>query len=69
MLLYSSDLCRHQITSLSGLTYDYVRMRVVVHSLAIYGANTTRSAVPVGVFDDSDTFIHIERRVKPGDQR
>lgn len=36
----------------------YVRMRVVVHSLATYGANTTRSAVPLTVSDAQDTFIH-----------
>lgn len=30
-----------------GLTNIYVRMRVVVHSLATYGANTTRSPVPL----------------------
>lgn len=29
------------------LSDHYVRMRVVSHSLATYGANTTRSAVPL----------------------
>lgn len=47
-VVHSSDLCRHQTTQ-SVRINQYVRMRVVVHSLATYGANTTRSVVSIVV--------------------
>lgn len=43
------------------LSDHYVRMRVVGHSLATYGANTTRSAVPLIRGRRLRHVIHYER--------